>query len=144
MAAKFMQYASMEAMRDCLDASGAEVDEYAPRTIEALARRTSLPESLLVDMEDALLSRHQIVLTGPPGTSKTFVAREFARYFAREGTGHPQGLTHTLYMHTSWSYEDFFEGLKPVEREGALSGGAARRDAGHPAHRQARVSSSAG
>ena len=97
-----------------------EVDEHAPRTLEELSERTSLPLSLLRGMEDALLTQHQIVLTGPPGTSKTYVAGQFARYFARQRPGQPQGATHALYMHTNWSYEDFFEGLRPVEQNGRL------------------------
>ena len=54
------------------------------------------------------------MLVGPPGTSKTFIAQQFARYFVREKPGHIQGVCHTLYMHANWCYEDFFEGLKPV------------------------------
>ena len=97
-----------------------EADDDAARTLEELAERTSLPLSQLRDMEDALLAQHQVVLTGPPGTSKTFVARQFARYFARQRHDRPQGVTHALYMHASWAYEDFFEGLRPVERDGRL------------------------
>ena len=100
-------------------ASG-DVDESAPRTLEELAGATSLPLNVLRDMEEALLSQHQIVLVGPPGTSKTFAARQFARYFARERRGQPQGVAHTLYMHASWAYEDFFEGLRPVDHGGRL------------------------
>jgi hypothetical protein len=100
--------------------SASDLDETAPRTLEELADATSLPLPVLRDMEDALLAQHQIVLVGPPGTSKTFVARQFARYFARERPGQPQGVAHTLYMHASWAYEDFFEGLRPVEQSGRL------------------------
>jgi hypothetical protein len=100
--------------------SPSDLDESAPRTLEELANATSLSLPLLRDMEDALLAQHQIVLVGPPGTSKTFVARQFARYFARERPGQPQGLAHTLYMHASWAYEDFFEGLRPVDQSGRL------------------------
>ena len=107
---------------DPASAAGAhvEVDEQAPQTVEELSARTFVPVELLRDMEDALLSRNQIVLTGPPGTSKTFIAGQFARYFARQGGGRPQGVTHTLYMHASWAYEDFFEGLRPVDHAGRL------------------------
>ena len=100
--------------------STGDVDDTAPRTLEELAGATSLPLTILRDMEDALLSQHQIVLVGPPGTSKTFVARQFARYFARERVAQPQGVAHTLYLHASWAYEDFFEGLRPVEQAGKL------------------------
>jgi 5-methylcytosine-specific restriction enzyme B len=72
-------------------------------------------------MEDALLTKQQLVLVGPPGTSKTYIADLFGRYFARQRPGQAQGKTGTLYMHANWSYEDFFEGLKPTSHDGALA-----------------------
>ncbi len=98
-----------------------EVDENVPQTIEALAELTALPESFLVELEDALRAKQQAVLVGPPGTSKTYIARQFARYFVRQRRGKPQGTFDVLYMHANWAYEDFFEGLKPVSRDGSLS-----------------------
>lgn len=98
-----------------------DVDENAPQSIEALAELTALPEEFLSKLEEALWSKQQAVLVGPPGTSKTYVARQFARYFVRQRQGHPQGRFDVLYMHANWAYEDFFEGLKPVSKDGALS-----------------------
>jgi 5-methylcytosine-specific restriction protein B len=60
------------------------------------------------------------LLAGPPGTSKTFIAQQFARYFVRQRAGQMQGAHHMLYMHAAWSYEDFFEGVRPVTRDGNL------------------------
>jgi hypothetical protein len=88
-----------------------EVDEDAPKTIGELADITALPISILSDIEDALWAKRQVILVGPPGTSKTFIATQFARYFVRERQGRPQGSFDVLYMHANWRYEDFFEGL---------------------------------
>ncbi len=104
-----------------IDDPSADVDEDAPETIKVLAELTALPESFLGDLEDALSARQQAILVGPPGTSKTFVARQFARYFVRQRAGYPQGTSDVLYMHASWTYEDFFEGLKPTSKDGALN-----------------------
>ena len=98
------------------DDSTADVDEDAPETLKELAELTALPESFLDDLEDALLARQQAILVGPPGTSKTFVARQFARYFVRQRGRRSQGTSDVLYMHANWTYEDFFEGLKPTSR----------------------------
>ena len=98
-----------------------EVDETAPQTIEALASLTALSSEFLEELEEALVAKQQAVLAGPPGTSKTYIARQFARYFVRQRQGKPQGSFDILYMHANWAYEDFFEGLKPVSNNGALN-----------------------
>jgi uncharacterized protein (DUF2461 family) len=117
--------------RSAPTAIGDEGEEDAPESLAELAERTCVPETLLATMESALLAKGQLVLVGPPGTSKTFIAKEFARYFVRAEPGHraqgpPPGI---IYMHANWTYEDFFVGVRPKlntdgfvfeRREGAL------------------------
>ncbi len=99
-----------------------DVDEDAPKSIAELSEHTSLSQSLLDGLEQSLLAKQQTVLVGPPGTSKTYIARQFARYFVRQRTGRPQGSHHVLFMHANWTYEDFFEGIKPTtSNEGVLT-----------------------
>ena len=99
-----------------------DVDEDAPASLSELSDATALSVSFLEQLQEALLAKQQAVLVGPPGTSKTYIAKQFARYFVRQRPGRPQGRFHELHMHASWSYEDFFEGLKPTtSKEGHLA-----------------------
>ncbi len=61
-----------------------DVDEDAPASLTALSDATALPVSFLEQLEEALLAKQQAVLVGPPGTSKTYIAKQFARYFVRQ------------------------------------------------------------
>lgn len=97
-----------------------DIDEEAPATLEDLSNVSALPISQLRDIEDALLTKQQVVLTGPPGTSKTYIAQMFARYFVANRKAQAQGQYTCLFMHANWSYEDFFEGIKPSTEDGQL------------------------
>ena len=97
-----------------------EIDEGAPRTLVELSNASALPIEQLRDIEDALLTKQQVILTGPPGTSKTYIAQLFARHFVADRKGQAQGKCSTLFMHANWAYEDFFEGIKPLTRDGQL------------------------
>jgi hypothetical protein len=99
-----------------------DVDEDAATSLMELSTATALPVSFLEQMEEALLTKQQAVLVGPPGTSKTYISKQFARYFVRQRPGRAQGRFQELYMHANWSYEDFFEGLKPTaSKDGHLT-----------------------
>ena len=63
---------------------------------------------------ELLNENHNLVLTGAPGTGKTFMAQEIAKEMGAE--------TKFVQFHPSYDYTDFVEGLRPVEKEDGQMG----------------------
>jgi 5-methylcytosine-specific restriction protein B len=81
------------------------------------AEELLLDRAFLDDIKNLLQETKQVIFYGPPGTGKTFVAQKLARAFA----GDP-ARTILVQFHPSTSYEDFFEGFRPLP---AADGGIA-------------------
>lgn len=68
-----------------------------------------LDRAFLEDIQILLEETKQVIFYGPPGTGKTFVAQRLAEAFAGDPT-----RTMLVQFHPSTSYEDFFEGFRPL------------------------------
>ncbi|GAA3326243.1 AAA family ATPase [Paeniglutamicibacter sulfureus] len=80
-----------------------------PRVTPALAQRLFMHSAWLQKQLDLIERRRQIILFGPPGTGKTFVALKLAEHIAGDDK-----YTEIVQFHPSYSYEDFFQGYRPV------------------------------
>ncbi len=83
---------------------------------------TAVADELLIDVEwlagvrAVLEERKQVIFYGPPGTGKTFVARKLAADLVG-----PEQVK-LVQFHPAYTYEDFFEGYRPLAGNGGTIG----------------------
>lgn len=72
---------------------------------------------------DLLRSNHNVILTGAPGTGKTFLAKQIAEQMGARGE-----QCGFVQFHPSYDYTDFIEGLRPIKEKGSKEIGFQRKD----------------
>ena len=80
-----------------------------PLATAQLAQDLLLDKPWLDEVIELLEEKRQLVLYGPPGTGKTYLAQALAEHLAGG-----VGAFEIVQFHPSYTYEDFFEGYRPV------------------------------
>ncbi len=88
-----------------------EIKELMPLyTWEQLQQETGYQSEFLERLERTLKRKKQIILTGCPGSGKTYLADKLAQYLTSES----DGFIELIQFHPAYTYEDFMQGLRPL------------------------------
>lgn len=83
--------------------------------LEQALQELFLPRTEVEEALELLRYKKNLVLQGPPGVGKTFVARHLA--YLLLGEQDPQRVEQVQF-HPSYSYDDFVQGYRPVDGKG--------------------------
>lgn len=79
---------------------------------------------------DLLRVSHNLILTGAPGTGKSFLAMQLADALTEDSREPPPSKRHSAFVqfHPSYDYTDFVEGLRPISSDKDGNIGFERKD----------------
>lgn len=81
---------------------------HSERLSSSIINHTHIPQLKYKEYIDLLAEAHNLVLTGAPGTGKTYMAQAIAEEMG--------AVTKFVQFHPSYDYTDFVEGLRPIEK----------------------------
>lgn len=113
-----------------------DIINYINSKIDSKQIASSFPNPYLDEMIKLLRANHNLILTGAPGTGKTYLAKQIA-FKMQYGTDNQDALTDDqkeefskqfVQFHPSYDYTDFVEGLRPVSDDNNSAIGFERKD----------------
>jgi 5-methylcytosine-specific restriction protein B len=84
------------------------VEATLPDATDELAKQLLVDREWLQEQIELLRDRRQLIFYGPPGTGKTYLAQAIAEHLT------DREAIKLVQFHPAYSYEDFFEGFRPV------------------------------
>ena len=102
-------------LRDIFESRDIGESEKASYGITAALSDLFVEETQFRRILDSIALRKNLILQGPPGVGKTFIARRIAWCLMGRKDSRPIEM---VQFHQSYSYEDFVQGWRPTERGG--------------------------